>query len=50
MDQEFKEKVHDFMIWLGIAGTVFVLSIFVLYFFIKYKTKKKRALEEKELN
>ncbi len=46
MDQEFKENVHNFMIWLGIAGTMIVVLMFVFYFYIKYKTKKKRALEE----
>lgn len=48
MDQEFKENVHNFMIWLGVAGTMIVVLMFVFYFYIKYKTNKKRALEEEE--
>ena len=46
MDQEFKENVHDFMIWLGVAGTLVVFLMFAFYFYVKYKTKKQRAQEE----
>jgi len=48
MDQEFKENVHDFMIWLGVVGTMMVVLMFMFYFYIKYQTKKKRALEEED--
>ena len=47
MDQEFKEKVNDFMIYLGGFGILFVVAMAGLYFYIKYQTKKKRALEAK---
>jgi len=46
MDQAYKENLHTFMIWLGVAGTLVVLLMFGFYFYIKYKTKKKRELEK----
>ena len=46
MDQAFKEELHNFMLWLGAAGAFVVFLMFVFYFYIKYKTKKKRALEK----
>lgn len=46
MDQEFKEQVNDFMIFLGVFGALFVVAMAALYFYIKYKTKQKRALEK----
>lgn len=48
MDQEFKEQVNLFMIWLGVAGTLVVVLVFVFYFILKYKVNKKRKLEESE--
>ncbi|MDX1811350.1 MAG: hypothetical protein R3240_05345 [Gammaproteobacteria bacterium] len=42
MDQAFKENLHGFMMGLEIVLFVGVAAIFAFYFFIKYKTRKKR--------
>jgi len=46
LDQEFLERMHNFMIWLGVAGAVVVGLIFVFYFYIKFKIRKKKAMEQ----
>lgn len=48
MDQEFKEQVNLFMIWLGVAGTAVVLLVFVFYFILKYKVNQRRKLEAQQ--
>jgi len=48
MDQEFKDSLHTFMIGLEVVLVGGVLSLLVLYFVIKYRIKKKKALEKQD--